>query len=127
VPLGPAIAGHAFSIGSSIALAAAPASDASDASHGSQSERRRRIDLTYLRAEEAANVRRSVGIPLALGIGLAILVLLLAVGWQILVLDDPRPLTDGLSTYDWLMLILGTVFFALVLAGLVALSAWLVR
>jgi hypothetical protein len=38
-------------------------------------------------------VRRSVGIPLALGIGLAILVLALAVGWQILVLDDPRPLT----------------------------------
>jgi len=72
-------------------------------------------------------VRRSVGIPLALGIGLAILVLLLAVGWQILVLDDPRPLTQGLSTRDWLMLILGTVFFALVLAGLVALSAWLVR
>jgi signal transduction histidine kinase len=72
-------------------------------------------------------LRRSVGIPLALGIGLAILVLLLAVGWQILVLDDPRPLTQGLSTRDWLMLILGTVFFALVLAGLVALSAWLVR
>src|SRR5688572_3892619 len=127
VPLGPAIAGQASAIGSSIALAAAPASDASDASHGSQSERRRRIDLTYLRAEEAANVRRAVGIPLALGIGLAILVLVLAVGWQILVLDDPRPLTEGLSTYSWLMLILGTVFFALVLAGLVALSAWLVR
>ncbi len=72
-------------------------------------------------------MRRSVGIPLALGIGLAILVLALAVGWQILVLDDPRPLTEGLSTRDWVMLILGTVFFVLVLAGLVALSAWLVR
>ena len=72
-------------------------------------------------------MRRSVGIPLALGIGLAILVLALAVGWQILVLDDPRPLTQGLSTRDWVMLILGTVFFVLVLAGLVALSAWLVR
>ena len=43
-------------------------------------------------------MRRSIGIPLALGIGLAILVLLLAVGWQILVLDDPRSLTQGLST-----------------------------
>ncbi len=72
-------------------------------------------------------MRRSVGIPLALGIGIAILVLLLAIGWQILVLDDPRALTQGLSTRDWLMLILGTLFFALVLAGLVALSAWLVR
>jgi two-component system phosphate regulon sensor histidine kinase PhoR len=72
-------------------------------------------------------VRRSIGIPLALGIGLAILVLLLAAGWQVLVLDDPRSLAQGLSTRDWLMLILGTVFFALVLAGLVALSAWLMR
>ena len=72
-------------------------------------------------------MRRSIGIPLALGIGLAILVLLLAAGWQVLVLDDPRSLAQGLSTRDWLMLILGTVFFALVLAGLVALSAWLMR
>ncbi len=72
-------------------------------------------------------MRRSVGIPLALGIGLAILVVTLAVGWQILVLDDPESLTQGLSTRDWMMLVLGTVFFALVLAGLVALSAWLVR
>jgi len=72
-------------------------------------------------------MRRSVGIPLALGIGLAILVLLLAVGWQVLVLDEPRPLASGLSTRDWVMLVLGTLFFALVLAGLVALSAWLVR
>ena len=67
-------------------------------------------------------MRRSVGIPLALGIALAILVLVLAVGWQILVLDDPRSLTQGLSTRDWVMLILGTLFFVLVLAGLVALS-----
>jgi len=72
-------------------------------------------------------VRRSIGFPLALGIGLAILVLLLAIGWQILVLDDPRSITQGLSTRDWLMLILGTTFFVLVLAGLVALSAWLMR
>jgi len=72
-------------------------------------------------------MRRSVGFPLALGIGLAILVLALAVGWQVLVLEDPRPLAGGLSTRDWLMLVLGTLFFALVLAGLVALSAWLVR
>jgi signal transduction histidine kinase len=72
-------------------------------------------------------VRRSIGIPLALGIALAILVLLLAIGWQILVLGDPRPLEIGLTTRDWVMLVLGTVFFVLVLAGLVALSAWLVR
>ena len=71
-------------------------------------------------------MRRSIGTPLALGIALAILVVLLAIGWQILVLDDPR-LAVGLSTRDWVMLVLGTLFFVLVLAGLVALSAWLVR
>lgn len=72
-------------------------------------------------------MRRSIGIPLGLGIALAILVMTLAVGWQILVLGDPRALAAGLSTRDWVMLILGTVLFVLVLAGLVALSAWLVR
>ena len=72
-------------------------------------------------------MRRSIGTPLALGIGLAILVVVLAIGWQILVLDDPRPLAPELTTREWLYLVLGTLFFALVLAGLIALSAWLVR
>ena len=72
-------------------------------------------------------MRRTVGIPLSLGISLAIVVLLLAVGWQVLLLGDPRPLARGLSTRDWLMLVLGTALFALVLAGLVALLTWLVR
>ena len=72
-------------------------------------------------------MRRSIGTPLALGIALAILVVVLGVGWQILVLDDPRPIARGLSTRDWVMLILGGVFFTLVLIGLLGLSAWLVR
>lgn len=76
-------------------------------------------------------MRRSIGIPLALGIALAILVVALAVGWQILVLENPRPIADGLSTHlttrDWVMLVLGTIFFVLVLAGLIALMGWLVR
>jgi len=69
-------------------------------------------------------VRRSIGLPLALGIVLVILLLALAVGWQILVVANPRP---GLSSLDWALLILGTLFFALVLAGLVWLSTWLIR
>jgi signal transduction histidine kinase len=70
-------------------------------------------------------VRRSIGLPLALGIVLAILVVSLAVGWQILVVA-PRP-ENGLRPLDWALLVLGTVLFALVLAGLVWLSAWLIR
>ena len=72
-------------------------------------------------------MRRSIGLPLGLGIALAILVLTLAVGWQILVVGDPRPVTSGLRTADWVLLVLGTVLFALVMAGLVWLSAWLIR
>jgi len=72
-------------------------------------------------------VRRSIGIPLALGIVPALLVLTLAVGWQILVVGDARSVAAGLSTFDWVLLVLGTLFFVLVLVGLVWLSAWLVR
>lgn len=72
-------------------------------------------------------MRRSIGFPLALGIALAVLVLALAVGWQFLLLDDARDVARGFSTREWVLLVLGTVFFALVLAGLVWLSAWLVR
>ncbi|HEY5656210.1 MAG TPA: HAMP domain-containing sensor histidine kinase [Myxococcota bacterium] len=72
-------------------------------------------------------MRRSIGLPLTLGIVLAVLVLALAVGWQILVVGDARSVAAGLSTLDWVLLVLGTLFFVLVLLGLVWLSAWLVR
>lgn len=73
-------------------------------------------------------MRRSIGMPLAVGIVLAILLLALAVGWQILVVGrDWRPVAAGLTRLDWVLLVLGTVFFALVLAGLMWLSAWLIR
>lgn len=66
--------------------------------------------------------RRSIGGPLTVGIVLMVLLLALAVGWQVLVWTDwqSRP------TLDWLLLILGTVLFVLVMAGLVWLCAWLV-
>ena len=72
-------------------------------------------------------MRSSIRWPLALAVILAVLVLVLAAGWQFLVVMDPRPVPAGLSTLDWVMLVLGTVLFVLVLAGLVWLSAWLVR
>jgi signal transduction histidine kinase len=72
-------------------------------------------------------LRRSIGMPLALGIVLAVLVFALAVGWQILVVGDSRAVAPGLSTLDWVLLVLGTLFFLLVMIGLVWLSAWVVR
>jgi signal transduction histidine kinase len=69
---------------------------------------------------EDSLARRSYGTPLALGIVLLVLVVALAVGWQFLVLDR------GLEDFDWVFLVLGAVFFLLVIAGLVWLSWWLV-
>jgi len=70
--------------------------------------------------------RRSIGMPLTVGIVLMVLLLALAIGWQVLVWSDARPLPDARPTLDWLLLILGTIFFALVMAGLVWLCTWLV-
>ena len=72
-------------------------------------------------------MRRSIGFPLTLGIVLTILVLGLAVGWQFLVVSDVRPVAAGLTTLDWTLVVLGIVFFLLVIVGLVWLCAWLVR
>jgi signal transduction histidine kinase len=72
-------------------------------------------------------VRRSIGFPLTVGIVLVLLVLSLAVGWQILVVSDARSVARGLSRFDWALLVLGTLFFLLVIGGLVWLCAWLVR
>jgi signal transduction histidine kinase len=71
--------------------------------------------------------RRSIGFPLTLGIILLILVLALAIGWQILVWDDVEPVGRGLSRLDSVFLVLGAVFFLLLIIGLVWLCAWLVR
>jgi signal transduction histidine kinase len=70
--------------------------------------------------------RRSIGVPVTVGIVLIVLVLALAVGWQVLVWTDLGPDTTSLPMLDWLLLVLGTVFFAVVAIGLVWLSSWLV-
>jgi len=71
--------------------------------------------------------RRSIGFPLALGIVLTLLTAVLAVGWQVLLVGDWRPVAQGLTTLHWVLIVLGSLFFVVVIAGLVWLSAWLVR
>ncbi len=58
---------------------------------------------------------------------LTVLAVALAVGWQILVVSDARPVAAELTTLDWVLLILGTLFFLLIIVGLVLMCAWLVR
>jgi len=71
--------------------------------------------------------RRSIGTPLTIGIVLALLLVTLAVGWQVLVWNDMRPAAPSPSSLNWVLLIFGSIFFLLVLVGLVWLCAWLVR
>lgn len=70
--------------------------------------------------------RRSIGGPLAIGIVSMVLVLALAVGWQILVWRDDGEPAAGLSTFDAVLFSFGTLFFLMVLGGLVWLSVKLV-
>ncbi|MAJ61574.1 MAG: hypothetical protein CL936_15805 [Deltaproteobacteria bacterium] len=78
------------------------------------------------REEGRMRSRRSIGAPLTVGIVVGLLVLALAVGWQILVWSGSSPRIDSGSPLNALLLILGTLFFVLVLAGLFWLSSWLV-
>lgn len=71
--------------------------------------------------------RRSIGFPLALGIGLSLLAASLAVGWQVLLVGDVRPVAEGFTTLHWAFIVLGSLFFVLLIVGLVGLCAWLVR
>jgi signal transduction histidine kinase len=71
--------------------------------------------------------RRSIGLRLTLGIVLVGVAVALAVGWQILVVADLRPVAAGLTTVHWLLLILGGLFFLLLIVGLLLICIWLVR
>jgi signal transduction histidine kinase len=62
-----------------------------------------------------------------MGIVLMVLVLALAVGWQVLLWSDPQAVSDGLSTVDWVLLVLGTLFFGVLLVGLMWLCTRLVK
>lgn len=70
--------------------------------------------------------RRSIGGPLVIGIVSMVLVLALAVGWQILVWRDDSGVDSGLSPFDAVLFVLGSLFFLFVAAGLVWLCVKLV-
>jgi two-component system phosphate regulon sensor histidine kinase PhoR len=72
-------------------------------------------------------LRRSIRLPLALGIALVALALTLAVAWNVIVVSDLGPVAERLSGLHWALLVAGWLFFALLIAGLLLLCAWLVR
>ncbi|MBM3274501.1 MAG: HAMP domain-containing histidine kinase [Candidatus Sericytochromatia bacterium] len=64
---------------------------------------------------------RSIGPPIAMGVTLCIILLILAVAWNVLVVQDALRLrgSEGVGTGHWLLLILGSLLFVLVLAGVI--------
>ena len=70
--------------------------------------------------------RRSIGGPLAIGIATMVLVVALAVGWQVLVWRGESEIPGTLSRLDAVLFVLGSLFFLLVFAGLVWLCVKLV-
>jgi two-component system sensor histidine kinase SenX3 len=70
--------------------------------------------------------RRSIGGPLVIGIISMVLVLALAIGWQILVWRDDSQAGAGLSRLDAILFVLGSLFFLFVFAGLIWLCVKLV-
>ena len=70
--------------------------------------------------------RRSIGGPLVIGIVSMVLVLALAIGWQILVWRDDSQVGAGLSRLDAVLFVLGSLFFLFVFAGLIWLCVKLV-
>ena len=64
---------------------------------------------------------------LAIGVVATVLAVVLAVGWQILVVSDLGSVARGFTPANWWFLILGSIFFGLVILGLVLLCAWLIR
>jgi signal transduction histidine kinase len=71
-------------------------------------------------------MRRSIGVPLSIGIVSMVLVLALSVGWQILVWRDATKPSEALTPLDLVLFVLGTLFFLLVFVGLVWLSVKIV-
>lgn len=71
-------------------------------------------------------MRRSIGVPLAIGIVSMVLVLALSVGWQILVWRDTAAPSAERTPIDLVLFVLGTLFFLMVFGGLVWLSVQVV-
>jgi len=71
--------------------------------------------------------RRSILPRLTVGIVLMLLLLALAVGWQVMLWSGIDPVGPGFETRDWAFLIFGTIFFLLVMIGLAGLCTWLLQ
>ncbi|MGH7290830.1 MAG: sensor histidine kinase, partial [Myxococcota bacterium] len=68
-----------------------------------------------------------VSVPIALTAGIVAITIALTVGWQILVVREFEAFAEGFTPVHWVLVILGSVFFALIITVLILQAVWLVR
>jgi len=68
-----------------------------------------------------------VSIPIALTAGIVAITIALTVGWQILVARESLAFTAGFKAIHWVLISLGSLFFALIIGVLILQAVWLVR
>jgi len=68
-----------------------------------------------------------VSIPIALTAGIVAITIALTVGWQILVARESEAFTEGFTAIHWVLIVLGSLFFALIITVLILQAVWLVR
>jgi signal transduction histidine kinase len=70
---------------------------------------------------------RRVSIPIALTVSIVAITIALTVGWQILVVREFEAFVEGFTPIHWVLVILGSIFFALIITVLILQAVWLVR
>jgi signal transduction histidine kinase len=68
-----------------------------------------------------------VSIPIALTAGIVAITIALTVGWQILVARESEAFAAGFTAVHWVLIVLGSLFFALIISVLILQAVWLVR
>jgi two-component system, OmpR family, sensor histidine kinase SenX3 len=68
-----------------------------------------------------------VSVPIALTATIVAITIALTVGWQILVARESLALSVGLKPIHWVLIGLGSLFFALIITVLILQAVWLVR
>ena len=68
-----------------------------------------------------------ISVPITLTATVATLTTALYVAWQVLVAREISALTTGFSAFHWVLVIVGTAFFGLIVAWMILQAVWLVR
>jgi two-component system, OmpR family, sensor histidine kinase SenX3 len=68
-----------------------------------------------------------VSVPIALTASIVAVTIALTVGWQILVARESEAFAAGFTAIHWVLIVLGSLFFALIITVLILQAVWLVR